>query len=145
MKKIFNLILVATTLFVFSNAYAQEKYLPVSETPRQIASYVKAHFPKSKIISVKEDKEIFKTEYEVKLNTMVELEFDGHFSIKNIESKDALPQSVVPTRIAAYVQKNYPDNKIIEWKKKKKGQKIELDNDIDLVFDLSGKFLGIDR
>jgi hypothetical protein len=29
--------------------------------------------------------------------------------------------------------------------KRKKGQKIELDNDIDVVFDLNGKFLGIDR
>ena len=144
MKKI-SLILVAISLFVFSNANAQKKYLAVSETPGQIISYINAHFPKSEIISVKKDKEVLKTEYKVKLNTMVELEFDGHFSIKNIESKDALPQSVVPTRIAAYVQKNYPDNKIIEWKKKKKGQKIELDNDIDLVFDLSGKFLGIDR
>ena len=144
MKKI-SLILVAISLFVFSNANAQKKYLAVSETPGQIISYINAHFPKSEIISVKKDKEVLKTEYKVKLNTMVELEFDGNFSIKKIESKSALPQSVVPTRIAAYVQKNYPDNKIIEWKKKKKGQKIELDNDIDLVFDLIGKFLGIDR
>ncbi len=145
MKKIFSLILVVTTLLIFSNVNAQEKYIPVSETPGQIVSYVKAHFPKSKIISVKEDKEILKTEYEVKLDTMVELEFDEQFSIKNIESKDPLPQSVIPKNIAAYVHKNYPDNKILEWKKEKKGQKIELDNDIDLVFDLNGKFLGIDR
>lgn len=143
--KIFNLILVATTLFVFSSVNAQEKYLPVSEIPGQITAYVKSHFPESKIISVKEDKEILKTEYEVKLNTMVKLEFDGNFSIKNVESKDALPKSIVPEKIAAYVQKNYPGNKILEWKKKKKGQKIELDNDIDLVFDLNGNFLGIDR
>ena len=49
MKKIFNLILVATTLFVFSNAYAQEKYLPVSETPGQIASYVKVYAPPDQV------------------------------------------------------------------------------------------------
>lgn len=144
MKKI-SLILVAISLFVFSNAYAQEKYLPVSETPGQIISYINAHFPKSEIISVKKDKEVLKTEYKVKLNTMVELEFDGNFSIKKIESKSALPQSVVPEKIVAYIHKNYPNNKILEWKKEKKGQKIELDNDIDVVFDLNGKFLGIDR
>ena len=76
---------------------------------------------------------------------MVELEFDGNFSIKKIESKSALPQSVLPEKIVAYIHKNYPNNKILEWKKEKKGQKIELDNDIDVVFDLNGKFLGIDR
>lgn len=144
MKKI-SLILVAISLFVFSNANAQKKYLAVSETPGQIISYINAHFPKSEIISVKKDKEVLKTEYKVKLNTMVELEFDGNFSIKKIESKSALPQSVVPEKIVAYIHKNYPNNKILEWKKEKKGQKIELDNGIDVVFDLNGKFLGIDR
>ena len=144
MKKI-SLILVAISLFVFSNANAQKKYLAVSETPGQIISYINAHFPKSEIISVKKDKEVLKTEYKVKLNTMVELEFYGNFSIKKIESKSALPQSVVPEKIVAYIHKNYPNNKILEWKKEKKGQKIELDNDIDVVFDLNGKFLGIDR
>lgn len=144
MKKI-SLILVAISLFVFSNANAQKKYLAVSETPGQIISYINAHFHKSEIISVKKDKEVLKTEYKVKLNTMVELEFDGNFSIKKIESKSALPQSVVPEKIVAYIHKNYPNNKILEWKKEKKGQKIELDNDIDVVFDLNGKFLGIDR
>ena len=144
MKKI-SLILVAISLFVFSNANAQKKYLAVSETPGQIISYINAHFPKSEIISVKKDKEVLKTEYKVKLNTMVELEFDGNFSIKKIESKSALPQSVVPEKIVAYIHKNYPNNKILERKKEKKGQKIELDNDIDVVFDLNGKFLGIDR
>ena len=144
MKKI-SLILVAISLFVFSNANAQKKYLAVSETPGQIISYINVHFPKSEIISVKKDKEVLKTEYKVKLNTMVELEFDGNFSIKKIESKSALPQSVVPEKIVAYIHKNYPNNKILEWKKEKKGQKIELDNDIDVVFDLNGKFLGIDR
>lgn len=144
MKKI-SLILVAISLFVFSNANAQKKYLAVSETPGQIISYINAHFPKSEIISVKKDKEVLKTEYKVKLNTMVEIEFDGNFSIKKIESKSALPQSVVPEKIVAYIHKNYPNNKILEWKKEKKGQKIELDNDIDVVFDLNGKFLGIDR
>ena len=144
MKKI-SLILVAISLFVFSNANAQKKYLAVSETPGQIISYINAHFPKSEIISVKKDKEVLKTEYKVKLNTMVELEFDGNISIKKIESKSALPQSVVPEKIVAYIHKNYPNNKILEWKKEKKGQKIELDNDIDVVFDLNGKFLGIDR
>ena len=144
MKKI-SLILVAISLFVFSNANAQKKYLAVSETPGQIISYINAHFPKSENISVKKDKEVLKTEYKVKLNTMVELEFDGNFSINKIESKSALPQSVVPEKIVAYIHKNYPNNKILEWKKEKKGQKIELDNDIDVVFDLNGKFLGIDR
>ena len=107
MKKI-SLILVAISLFVFSNANAQKKYLAVSETPGQIISYINAHFFNSEIISVKKDKEVLKTEYKVKLNTMVELEFDGNFSIKKIESKSALPQSVVPEKIVAYIHKNYP-------------------------------------
>lgn len=94
--KISSLILVLTALFAFNNTNAQEKYLPISQTPEQIISYVKTNFPKSKIVSVKKDKEILNTEYEVRLNTMVGLEFDGNFSIKKIESKTSLPKTVIP-------------------------------------------------
>lgn len=97
MKKI-SLILVAISLFVFSNANAQKKYLAVSETPGQIISYINAHFPKSEIISVKKDKEVLKTEYKVKLNTMVELEFDATSQLKRLKAKVLFPRALSPKK-----------------------------------------------
>jgi hypothetical protein len=118
-------------LFASVNAYAQQKPL----APDQIKSYVKANFANSKII---------KAEYEVKLNNGVKLEFDGNYNIKKIESRTGLPNEVIPKKIEAYISKKYPDDKVTEWEKKGNVQEVELTNDLELIFDLNGKFLRMD-
>lgn len=138
------LIIGVIALCTFSNLNAQETYLTVSQTPKQIKTYINKYFPGSKIVSIKKDKEILNTEYDVHLDSMVKLEFDKDYLVKKIESKRSLPNVVIPTKISSYVSKNYPNNIILEWEKKSKGQKIELDNGLDLVFDLKGNFMGID-
>jgi|SRR5690625_3456636 len=142
--KIIRLIPCLAFLFIFSQIQAQDRYLQKEEYPEQIKTFVKAHFPENQISSIKEEKENRKTEYEVKLDSRAELEFDRKFEIKKIESKAGLPDSVLPEKIVAYVSQNYPDQKIEEWKKKKRYQEIELDNSLELEFDFDGNFLRID-
>src|SRR5690625_660323 len=131
-------------LFIFNQTNAQDRYLQTNEFPEKIISFVQTHFPEDQIVTIKEEKERRKTEYEVKLNSRAELEFDGGLEIIKIESKSGLPDSVLPEKIVAYVSQNYPGRKIEEWKKKKKYQEIELDNSLELEFDFDGNFLRID-
>lgn len=131
-------------LFIFNQTNAQDRYLQTNEFPEKIISFVQTHFPEDQIVTIKEEKERRKTEYEVKLNSRAELEFDGGLEIIKIESKSGLPDSVLPEKIVAYVSQNYPGRKIEEWKKKKKYQEIELDNSLELEFDFDGNFLKID-
>lgn len=100
-----------TMMFAFIGLNAQERYLTVSEYPNKITSFITSHFSKSEIISIKEEKEIRKTEYEVKLNSMEELEFDEDFAIKKIESKTGLPNSVLSDKVISYVAENYANKK----------------------------------
>lgn len=131
-------------LFIFNQTNAQDRYLQTNEFPEKIISFVQTHFPEDQIVTIKEEKERRKTEYEVKLNSRAELEFDGGLEIIKIESKSGLPDSVLPKKIVAYVSQNYPGRKIEEWKKKKKYQEIELDNSLELEFDFDGNFMKID-
>lgn len=137
---------IFTILFVcaISEMHAQDRYLRTEEYPQEITSFVAKHFPNSDIVSIKEEKETRKTEYEVKLRNMEELEFDGDYKIKSIEAKSELPNSVIPEKIREYVAKNYPQNKIEEWKRKRKGQEIELDNGLEILFDFDGNFIKLD-
>lgn len=143
MKKI-RIILAVMLLIGISSVQAQKQYLEENQAPKEILQYVKTNFPDQKIVSIKEEKKRTKVEYEVNLFDMTELEFDGKYQIKEIESKSALPNNVVPQSIRDYVSKNYPSNQILEWKRKSKGQKVELDNDLELYFDFDGKFLRAD-
>src|SRR5690554_2231025 len=138
------LMLVAVTIFMALPIYGQEVYLSASEYPEEMNAYVNEHFPDDEIVSIKQDKELLKTEYEVQLKNRVELEFDGKFSVQKIEGKSPLPNGVIPSQIRDYVTKNYPNNTIFEWKREKNGQKVELNNELELIFNSNGEFLGID-
>lgn len=142
MRNIFFIFLI--TAITTHSVTAQKKYLAPEDAPSQIKEYAKKHFPNGKIAYVKKKEKLHYTQYKVKLNTLEELEFDGDFNIYEIESKHALPKSVIPKPIWQYVAKNYPNNTIREWKLKKNGRKVELDNDLDLLFDKNGLFLKID-
>lgn len=142
--KTLKLMLALILAGVFSQVNAQDRYLETTEYPKEITSYIETNFPDSEIISIKEEKERRKTEYEVKLRTMEELEFDEEYAIKSMESKSGLPDTVIPQKIRDYVTKNYPNRKIEEWKMKRRGQEIELDNDLELVFDFDGNFVRVD-
>jgi hypothetical protein len=125
-------------------AMAQDKPLTPPTTPKKIKAYVNENFPGHKILNVEEERDYFKVKYEAKLEGHIKLEFDGKLNIREIESKSALPEKVIPKKVWQYVVKNHPDNNIIEWKRKHQIQEIELDNDLDLYFDLKGTFLRSD-
>lgn len=141
--KILKPFFVVVFVLIIGQINAQEYYLKTEEFPAEITSFVKKHFPNSDIISIKKE-EKRKVEYEVKLRNMEELEFDGELNLKSMESKSGLPDSVIPEKIRAYVAKNYPGRKIEEWKKKRKGQEIELVNGPEILFDFDGNFIKTD-
>lgn len=138
-------ILAVAVLLVSLGTMAQKEYLTTEEIPQKISTYINEHFPENTVIYGKKKVKTSKTEYEVKLKNDIEIEFDGTMEVKEIESDTPLPQSVIPTMIWTYVSSNYPNNKILEWKKKKGYQKVELDNDFDLYFDTEGNFTELKR
>ena len=75
MKHFKSFIFILLT-FCTSNLLAQDKYIPVSQTPEQIKTYIKNHFPATTISSVKKEKELLNYELEVKLNDSTKLTFN---------------------------------------------------------------------
>ena len=76
----------------------------------------------------------------------IKLEFDAKGQIKDMDAqgKKALPDSSIPAMIVDYVKENFTGSKIMEWSQSRKLQVVELDNDIELVFDRHGNLVKID-
>ena len=75
------------------------------------------------------------------------MDFDKNGKIKSIESTDdnaSLPKSVLPVKITQHVNSKFPNTRIIEWKRCKGSQVVELSNDRELVYDSKGNFMHID-
>jgi len=91
------------------------------------------------------DKDLFNVTYEIVLSNQVALDFNEKCDIIEIDGKTEIPESIICTVILTYVNNNYPNNYITGWKLKKFRQQIELDNDLDLLFNNNGDFKGFDH
>lgn len=142
MKKLITFVALFGFLFT-ANAFAQEPMLNPDELPNQITQYVQQYFPDSQIVAAQKEDEIFSpVQYEVWLNKGTQIEFKKTTMV-NIESNSKLPESVVPNKIAAYVNTNFASSYIVSIDLDDKRQGIELNNGMELVFD-QGNFIGID-
>lgn len=118
--------------------------------PENAMTYIKTHFKDHTISHYEKESDLLDVEHKVyvtKNRSTFKLDFDKNGNIKDIESVDdrtPLPNSVLPVKITQYVKKTFPNAKIMEWKKKKNTQVVELSIDVELVFNSKGDFVRID-
>lgn len=114
------------------------------EVPSAVQSYISTHFPSAKIQRAVKEEERSEKELKVTLDNGVYLKFNGKNEIVDIESKTALPQSVIPAKIWNYVEANYPNAFILEWELDGNTQDVDLNTGVQLEFNLNGDFIRID-
>lgn len=79
------------TCFVCMIAFAscdQEKIINANQLPAAAQSYVQKTYPNIGITYVKQDKELFSTKYNVRLDNGLEIEFDGDGVPVDIDTDD---------------------------------------------------------
>ena len=113
--------------------------------PEAINAFVQQYFAGATIAYVETDSEHGGIEYDVTLNDGTEIDFDLNNQWDNVDCHTkAIPAALVPQAIANYVKTNYQALPITKIDKDAYGYEIELSNGMDLKFDTSGRFLGID-
>lgn len=142
MKKLMYVVLLMSTWFI--PACESQKVLAENDIPSAITTYVNTHFPSARILQAVKDKEGLSKSYDVILEGNITLEFNKKHEVTSIESRSALPDSVIPEKILSYVKANYPGNHILQWELDDNRQQVELDNQLELEFSKSGDFLRID-
>lgn len=144
MKRQLTILLTLITLSLTSLSFAQDKKITAAQLPATAQNFIKQHFKGQTVAAAKLDKEMFDTDYETILSNGVKINFDANGNWDEIESKGALPSSVIPATINNYIAANYKGQNVIQIDKKKAGYDIELSNGTELEFDANGKFLRID-
>ncbi len=119
--------------------------LTEAEIPTGIKSYIETHFSSNTIVRAEKDTENNTITYEIYLNENINLEFNSTSEIIDIDGVIQLPNSVIPQSILDYVSTNYPNNFITDWELEFNHQQVELNNKIELEFELNGNFIRIDN
>lgn len=147
MKKI--ILLLCAILFTFSSCSdddndTNEVLLTESEIPAAIKTYIDMHFPENTIDRAVKDMENNTVNYDIFLSGNFTLEFNADHEITDIDGITALPESVVPQPILTYVNENYPQQFIKGWELEMDHQQVELNNNLELEFTMTGEFIRVD-
>ena len=73
------------------------------------------------------------------------MDFNVNCEIIDIDGNMKLPKSVIPQALFDYVIQNYSANFITDWELEFNHQQIELDNGMELEFEMDGAFRKIDN
>ena len=87
MKAIKSIITCLVCMIAFASC-DQEKIITAEQLPATAQSYVQKNYPGIGITYAKQDKELFSTKYNVRLNNGLELEFDGDGLLVDIDTDD---------------------------------------------------------
>ena len=126
MKKI---VVILMCVFAMSAVVSCDRVVSADKLPAQAKQFVAAHFNGIEVLSVRKDG--FK--YDVVLFDGTEIEFShGGQWIEVDCGLNPLPDGVLPMNFATHVKFEH------------KRYEVELDNDLDLLFDKNGNFMGAD-
>ena len=112
--------------------------------PAPITDFIKQHFPNVSVVGVEPDHEHGGLEYDVYLNDGTQIDFDANNQWEKVECMRGVPSFFIPKAIATYVKGSYQNLAITKINKEYHGYDIELANGMELSFDRSGRFLGMD-
>ena len=112
--------------------------------PNEIEAYVDQYFPDQSVIQAMLDLEGPESNYELLLDNFIKLEFNVEKAIFEIDSNVKLPDSVIPATILDYIASNYQGHYVTCWEMETGHQQIQLNNQLELDFDLEGQFLRLD-
>lgn len=148
MKKLWITTLLSAMIICFSetvNAKNAKEMAGMQELPQTVQTFLQNHFPGIAIY-----KTYLKNwgEYKVKLANGYQIEFDKDGNWEDIENDqhEALPASIVallPQAACDYIAKEYPNARVYEIEKEKRGYEVKLHGDrkIKLYFDTNGNLL----
>ena len=139
MKKLI-LAFIAIVSFGFSTAMAQN-----TNTNPAITQFVTQHFPNATVQMVMPDED----DIDVVLNDYTKIEFRLNNEWKKVDCEHsttftAVPATIVPEQITAYVNSNFPGAIIKKLEKNFRGWEIELNNGLELKFNSNFKVMEID-
>ncbi|WP_353164919.1 PepSY-like domain-containing protein [Empedobacter brevis] len=141
MKKFFSVIMLSFALVSF----AQDKPIKYNQVPKTGQQFINKHFGAKQVGSVLLDDDFFSKEYKVYLLNGTKVEFDGDGSWKEVDgNRNAIPTGFIPAKVSAYVEKSFPNTKIIKIERDRNEIEVKLTNGLEVKFDKSGNFKKIE-
>ena len=143
MKKFF--IIAASCVLSLTACADHYQLIKYSELPTLAQTFIQKHFNQEDISHIERDREGIHYEYNVYLKNATEIDFDHQGNLQSIDCKRTnVPEGIVPEVIMSFISLHHPNLFVIEYVIDYRHQTVELNNEIELIFDREGHFLRMD-
>lgn len=126
----------------------RESVITSADLPTTSDTFVRTYFPNATYLTVKKQNKADSdgSIYDVSLTNGFEIDFDAAGNWIDIDGNpQAIPVELIPEKINTYVTTNYANLFVTSIDKEPTSIEVELSNNLELVFDLQGNFLRIDK
>ena len=145
MKKILLTLVAIFSVGVFSAMADNDKVINKSQLPAQAQQFINEHFAGIEITYAKEEWDFLKQSYEVRFANGAKIEFNSKGAWDDVEFRfGEVPAAIIPQLIKEYIEKNYPNAKIIYIEKDRNDFEVKLSNRLELKFDKDFNIYDID-
>lgn len=126
-----------------------EQVVQETEIPKVAKEFIAKNFEAATVVLVKKELDSKGDEYKVYLSNGYKIEFDNRGEWKEIKGnqQNDLVNTVLLERISSYIKGNYGSYKIVSIERDRGRFQVEIEqgvNDLELLFDEKGNFIGID-
>lgn len=129
----------------FASCDYHDREIEVGDMPTKTTMFIADYFPGCNIVAIDKDRGFDGVTYDVVLDCGVRLEFNRKGEWIEVDCEpNPVPESIIPTNILEYVTEKYPNNFVVKIELEWSMYHIELDNDVELVFNKDGEFKYID-
>lgn len=145
MKKLIAMVLCLMTINTMAFA-DNDKPINVSQLPNNAQKFIEMYFNNVKVSYAKKDSGWINVDYEVVFVNGFKAEFDKNGNWKDVESPKGqeVPKGIVPKEIVTYIETNHSGCKIKDISRDNRDYEVDLNNGIDLKFDLKFNLIEID-
>ncbi len=140
-------LILFTTFFLCLAAQAEKKQriIDFEALPAKAQEFVLTYFAEEPIRFVRMENEVTRTEYTVRFENGMEIEFNGSGDWDEVESHSAcLPNGFLHEGILRFLDENHTGYCLHEVAKGRHKFEVELSDGTELIFNKSGEFLRYD-
>jgi hypothetical protein len=145
MKKIILILAAIFSIGIFSASADNDKIINKNQLPAQAQQFISEHFNGVDFSYAKEERDILKKSYEVRLVNGVKIEFSDKGVWEEVDCQfSEVPAEIIPAAIKKYVNDNFAGEKVISIERNRYNYEVKLSNRLELKFDKDLNIYDID-
>lgn len=141
-------IFLLATLFIYSltlRAEDSHRIITFEELPVKAQEFVTSYFSGQTIRFVRMEIEVKKTEYTVRFESGIEIEFNSTGDWEEVEShSECLPSGFLLEPILDFLKRNHTNACLHEIARSRHKIEVELASGLEIIFNKNGEFLRYD-